>query len=139
MSNQTISGKRKARRLALQSLYQWLVARTDLAEIELQFRLKNNMEKVDTDYYSRILYGVPKYLDELDNAFNPYLDRSVESLNPIELIILRISTFELFYCSEIPYKVILDESVAIAKEFGAQDGFRYVNGVLHKVAEKVRM
>ncbi|MDF1757903.1 MAG: transcription antitermination factor NusB [Legionellaceae bacterium] len=139
MSNQTIGGKRKARKLALQSLYQWLMSKEDIPEIEAQFHAINNMAKVDTEYYKRILYGVPKRLSELEEAFTPFLDRTIDSLNPVELTILRISTFELFECLEIPYKVILDESVSLAKEFGSQDGHRYVNGVLHNLSEKVRV
>jgi transcription antitermination protein NusB len=139
VSNQTINGKRRARKLALQSLYQWLMSRAELSEIEAQFRAVNNMERVDVEYYRRILYGVPKRLEELEQAFSPFLDREIESLNPVELTILRISTFELLDCPEIPYKVVLDESVSLAREFGSQDGHRYVNGVLHNLAEKVRV
>ncbi|MDP3561406.1 MAG: transcription antitermination factor NusB [Legionellaceae bacterium] len=138
MTNQTISGKRRARKLALQSLYQWLMSGTELSEIEAQFRVANNMDKVDTTYYCRLLHGVPARLNELESAFTPLLDRPIESLNPIELTILRICTFELFACLEIPYRVILDESVSLAKEFGSQDGHKYVNGVLHNLAQTVR-
>lgn len=138
MSNQTISGKRRARKLALQSLYQWHMAGAELNEIEAQFRVINNMEKVDTEYYCRILHGVPARLSQLESALAPLLDRPIDSLNPIELTILRISAFELFNCLEIPYRVILDESVSLAKEFGSQDGHRYVNGVLHNLAQTVR-
>lgn len=138
MTNQTIGGKRRARKLALQSLYQWLMSGAELFEIEAQFRVANNMEKVDTDYYCRILHGVPTRLHEIEAAFAPLLDRPVDSLNPIELTILRMCTFELLDCLETPYRVILDESVSLAKEFGSQDGHRYVNGVLHNLAQRVR-
>src|SRR3990167_129491 len=114
------------------------MSKTDISEIEAQFRAINNMEKVDVEYYTRILHGVPKNLSEIELAFSPFLDRPLESLNPIELTILRLSSFELFHCLEIPYRVILDESVSLAKQFGSQDGFRYVNGVLHNLAQKVR-
>ena len=138
MSNESISGKRRARKLALQSLYQWLMADADLYEIEAQFSVANNMDKVDVDYYRRLLYGVPKELVALEAALTPYLDRPIESLNPIELTILRLCAFELFHCLEIPYRVILDESVSLARAFGSQDGHRYVNGVLHNLAQTVR-
>lgn len=138
MSNSSISGKRRARKLALQSLYQWLMADTNLSDIEAQFSAANNMEKVDVDYYRRLLYGVPKELVALETAIQPLLDRPVQSLNPIELTILRLCTFELLHCPEIPYRVILDESVSLARAFGSQDGHRYVNGVLHNLAQTAR-
>lgn len=134
----TISGKRRARKLALQSLYQWHMANADLYDIEAQFSAANNMEKVDVDYYRRLLYGIPKHLADIEAAIIPFLDRPIQSLNPIELTILRVCTFELYHCVEIPYRVILDESVSLAKAFGSQDGHRYVNGVLHNMAQTVR-
>ncbi len=138
MSNQSISGKRRARKLALQSLYQWLMADSELSVIEAQFFATNNMDKVDIDYYRRLLYGIPKELSILEANFAPFLDRPIQSLNPIELTILRLCTFELLHCIEIPYRVILDESVSLARAFGSQDGHRYVNGVLHNLAQIVR-
>lgn len=136
--NQSISGKRRARKLALQSLYQWLMSGADLSEIEAQFCAANNMDKVDIVYYRKLLHGVPSHLSDLEAALTPLLDRPIDSLNPIELSILRLCAFELFHCIEIPYRVILDESVSLAKAFGSQDGHRYVNGVLHNLAQTVR-
>ncbi|MFT4060228.1 MAG: transcription antitermination factor NusB [Legionella sp.] len=139
MEKQSISGKRKARKLALQALYQWLMSGSELHEIEAQFRVINNMEKVDVDYFCRLLYGIPEHVKELEQHFAPFLDnRGVHNLNPIELTVLRISTFELFHCPEIPYKVVLDESVSLTKKFGSQDGYRYVNGVLNNLAKHAR-
>lgn len=138
MEKQSIRGKRRARKLALQALYQWLMSGTDLHEIEAQFRAINNMDKVDGDYFCRLLYGVPTHVDALEASLLPFLDREVNALNPIELTTLRIGAFELFHCPEIPYKVILDESVSLTKEFGSQEGFRYVNGVLNNLAKQVR-
>ncbi|MCX7119652.1 MAG: transcription antitermination factor NusB [Legionellales bacterium] len=138
MSNESISGKRRARKLALQSLYQWLMAGTVLTDIEAQFSAANNMDKVDVEYYRRLINGIPKELSVIEEALKPFLDRPIESLNPIELTILRLCTFELFHCPEIPYRVILDESVSLAKAFGSQDGHKYVNGVLHNLAQIAR-
>jgi len=138
VEKQSFGAKRKARRLALRALYQWLMADADLYEIEVQSRMANNMDKVDVDYFSMLLYGVPKHLDEIENSFKPFIDREIKDLNPIELTILRIGTFELCHCLETPYKVILDESIAMAKEYGSQDGYRYVNGVLNHVAHLKR-
>ena len=138
MEKELIKGKRRARKLALQALYQWLMSGSELYEIEAQFRVANNMDKVDTEYFSRILHGVPTNLSTLEGALVPFLDRAIEGLNPIELTVLRIGAFELFNCPEIPYRVVLDESVTLTKEFGSQDGYRYVNGVLNNLAKQVR-
>lgn len=138
MEKQAISGKKKARKLALQALYQWLMSGSDLAEIEIQFRIANNMDKVDVDFFRRLLYGVPKDLTVLEEAFTPFIDRPVQGLNPIELTVLRLGTFELLFCPETPYRVILNEAISLAKEYGSQDGHRYVNGVLNNLAKQIR-
>ncbi|HDU8239492.1 TPA: transcription antitermination factor NusB [Legionella pneumophila] len=138
MEKQSIRGKRRARKFALQALYQWLMSGTDLHEIEAQFRTINNMDKVDGEYFCRLLHGIPTHVEALEASLLPYLDREINALNPIELTVLRIGSFELFHCPEIPYKVILDESVSLTKEFGSQEGYRYVNGVLNNLAKQVR-
>lgn len=135
---QTINAKRRARKLALQALYQWLMSGAEPSEIEAQFRVANDMNKVDAPYFCRLLYGVAGQLSVVEAAFIPFLDRPIESLNPIELTVLRISAFELLNCPEIPYRVVLDESVSLAKAFGSQDGHRYVNGVLNNLARVAR-
>lgn len=138
MEKNLISGKRKARKFALQALYQWLMSGSELTEIEAQFRTINNMEKVDVDYFCRLLYGIPTNVQQLEDKLLPFLDREIAGLNPIELTVLRIGSFELLHCPEIPYKVVLDESISLTKEFGSQDGYRYVNGVLNNLAREVR-
>jgi transcription antitermination protein NusB len=138
VDKQSISGKRRARKLALQALYQWLMSNTDLYEIETQFRIANNMDKVDLDYFCFLLYDIPKHIEALEGAMAPFIDRDINGLNPIELTTLRIGTFELMHSPEIPYKVVLDEAISLTKEFGSQDGHKYVNGVLNKVARQVR-
>ena len=138
MEKQAIKGKRRARKLALQALYQWLMSGSELCDIEAQFRVANDMGKVDADYFCRLLHGIPKHLSHIEQMLTPYLDRPIEELNPIELTALRIGTFELIHCLEIPYRVVLDESISLSKEFGSQDGYRYVNGVLNHVAKTIR-
>lgn len=139
MEKESISGKRKARKLALQALYQWLMSGTELHEIEAQFRVANNMEKIDVDYFCRLLYGIPEHVTVLEESITPFLDRDIAGLNPIELTVIRLGAYELHHCPDIPYKVVLDESVSLAKEFGSQDGYRYVNGVLNNLAKQVRV
>ena len=139
MEKQEINGKRRARKLALQALYQWLMSGSELQEIEAQFRVINNMEKVDVEYFCRLLHDIPKHLSELESSLLPFVDREIAGLNPIELTTLRIGAYELIHAPEIPYKVVLDESISLTKEFGSQDGHRYVNGVLNNLARQVRI
>ena len=138
MEKEAIKGKRRARKLALQALYQWLMSGSELCEIEAQFRVANNMDKVDVPYFCRLLHGVPEHIKALEEAISPFLDRPIVGLNPVELTALRLGAFELIHCPEIPYKVVLDESISLTKEFGSQDGHRYVNGVLNNLAKITR-
>ncbi len=138
VDKQTIKGKRRARKLAVQALYQRLIAKDELSEIEAQFRTIHVSENVDLDYFCRLLYGVSENLVKLDHVFEPFLDRDIQSINPIELILLRLGTFELLEALELPYRIVLDEAVTLAKTFGAKDGHRYVNGVLNQVAKQAR-
>lgn len=138
MEKQSFNGKRRARKLAVQALYQWSMTGHELVEIEAQFRVANNMEKVDVDYFCRLLHGIPASINELETQFSPFLDRPLDELNPVELAVLRLGAYELIHCPDIPYRVVLDESITLAKEFGSQDGHRYVNGVLNNLAREVR-
>lgn len=130
--------RRKARQLALQALYQWQMARQPVNEIEAQFRVNQDMTDTDLPLFSQLLRGVVEARAELDLAFSPYLDRNIDDLDPIEVSVLRIGSFELMRRLEVPYRVAINESVELAKVFGATDSHRYVNGVLDKVAQRVR-
>jgi transcription antitermination protein NusB len=139
------SARRRARELALQGLYQWLVAGQDAATIDAQLRdadggrrFDEMAKQVDLAHYRELLTGVIEGAVELRSHFAPHLDRSVETLSPIEHGILLIGTYELAHRAEIPYRVIINEAVELAKGFGGTDGFKYVNGVLDKVAGSLR-
>lgn len=138
MDKESIRGKQRARKLALQALYQWQMSGLELNEIDAQFRAINNMDRVDVDYFSNLLYGIPQECSTLEDLFAPFLDRQVNELNPIELTVLRLSTYELVHRLEIPYRIVLDEAVMLTKTFGSQDGHRYVNGVLHNLSKQLR-
>jgi N utilization substance protein B len=137
-SKQDIRAKQRARKLVVQALYQWAMSQTPPYDIEAEFRAIHTMNKVDVAYFSRLLQGVVKNVTQIDTAFIPHLDRELSLLNPVELAILRLGAFELIFCIEIPYRVVLDESVSLARHFGSQDGYKYVNGVLNKMAQGVR-
>lgn len=136
MNKTLIRGKQRARKIALQALYQWYMSDYELSIIEEQFYAKNNMEKINKEYFQQLLYDIPKNIINLEKLFVPFLER--ETHDPIELTVLRIGTYELLYCPDIPYKVVIDEAIVLTKEFGAQDGYRYINGVLNKIARQVR-
>ena len=138
IDKQTIKGRRRARKIALQAIYQRLVSKTELTEIEAQFRAIHGVDKVDFEYFNRLFYGVDQLQTQLDEALLPFLDRPIGNVNLIELAVLRLGAFELTEILEIPYRVVLDESVNLAKTFGSQDGHRYVNGVLNNLAKKIR-
>nr|WP_233485131.1 transcription antitermination protein NusB [Candidatus Legionella polyplacis] len=109
-----------------------------IKDIELQFRTFYDSEKIDILYFRYLLFGIVSSLKIIEGYLIMYLDRSIKSLTPIELTTLRIGTFELIYCVNIPYKVILSESILLNKEFGSNEGYRYINGVLNNVAKRVR-
>lgn len=133
-----IRQKQKARKFALQAIYQWSMTGQDVIEIEAQFHETNAMEKVDTAYFSRLLRAIPQHCPDLDTVLEPFLDRPIATLTPIELAILRLGAYELAYCPDIPYRIVLDEWVSLTKQFGTVEGHRYVNGVLNNLAVKLR-
>lgn len=132
------SARRKARSLALQALYSWHMADQPLSDIEAQFRTDNDFSKVDSAYFHELLTGVPRNLDELDNQLGAVLDRDIKELDPVELAILRIGVYELLKRIDVPYRVVINEAIEMAKSFGATDGHKYVNGILDKLAPRLR-
>ena len=132
------SARRKARRFALQALYQWQMTGNNINDIEVQFRTDNNMRKTDVEYFHELLHKIPANVEKLDNELEPFLDIENEKLGYVERAALRISTYELCMRIDIPYQIIINEGIELAKTFGAEDSYRFVNGVLDKVAEKVR-
>lgn len=131
--------RRKARQMATQALYQWELASSSLVAIEQEFREDNDMQKVDAGYFSELLHQVPAMKVELDECLKPLLDREMHELTPVELTILRLSAYELLERPDVPYRVIINEGVELAKTFGATDGHKYVNGILDKLAGEVRL
>jgi N utilization substance protein B len=127
-----------ARQRALQALYQWQLTAQPIAMIEGQFLAEQNMQKVDMSYFQRLLRSVPKYAAQFNEILSPLLDRELSQLDPIEHVILYIGCYELIYCSDIPFRVAINESVELAKTFGAEASHKYINGILDKVSHKVQ-
>ena len=138
MSTNPITARKKARVIVMQALYQWAMADTELHVLEIQFMDHNDFSKLDGDYFHELLFEIPKNLSEIDQAFSAFLDRELESINPIELAILRVATYEMVKRLDVPYKVVINEALGLAKKFGSSDGHKYVNGVLDKVAKQYR-
>ena len=130
--------RREARQLATQALYQWYMAKQSLNEIEAQFRVDNDFSDVDGAYFREILHGVPAQMDKIDAALKPCLDLTIEELDPVELAVLRLSTWELLKRVDVPYRVVINEGIELAKVFGSTDGHKFVNGVLDKLAPRLR-
>lgn len=136
--NSLAAQRRRARHYALQALYQWTMTQSSLVDIEAEFRIDNDFTHVDGEYFNALINGVASRVSELEVLFEPRLDRGLEDLDPIERNLLRIGTFELRERIDVPYKVVINEAVALAKKFGATDSYRYINGVLDQVARELR-
>jgi N utilization substance protein B len=132
--------RRFARRLALQALYQWQLTALPVHEIEAQFvaNTHTTFDKVDMPYFLELLRSIPPQIEILDAQMQPILDRPLQDLNVVELTILRIGSYELAHRLEIPYRVVIDEALRLAKTFGTVEGFKYVNAILDKLAKKLR-
>jgi N utilization substance protein B len=128
----------RARRIAVQALYQWQMAGQDLKEIEQQFLASEESVGADLDYFHQLLHQVPARLDALDRHLAALLDRPIPEVDPVERAILRLGAYELAFCPEIPFRVVINEAVELAKTFGAEQGHRYVNGVLDRLAHQLR-
>lgn len=135
----TPSARRKARKFATQALYQWQMTGQPVSTIETQFRVDNDMTKTDTQYFSELLHEVPGCVNELDEYFEKHLDRDKKDLDRVELAILRIGCYELAKRLDVPYRVVINEGVELAKIFGATDSHKYINGLLDKVSQRLRM
>lgn len=130
--------RRRARVLALQALYQREISRSPISDIEAEFIVDNDMSKVDSRFFRDVLRGVDRHQQALDRQFEPFLDRPLAEVDPIERSILRLSTYELAHRIDVPYRVVINESIELAKRFGGTEGHKYVNSVLDKLARRLR-
>ena len=130
--------RRKARHYGVQALYRWHFNGGSPGEIEAEFRSDYDFSHTDTEYFRAVLEGVIYHQADIDAGFAVYLDRPLAELTPVELALLRQAVFELKYRLDVPYKVVISEAVALAGKFGATDSYKYINGVLDRVAAEVR-
>jgi transcription antitermination protein NusB len=122
----------------MQALYQWLIADSEALDIIKQFREENPSNKIDWEYFEEVLTAVPKQAAALDAYLVPLLDRALTALDPIEHALLYLGTYELAHRIDVPYRVVINEAVELAKMFGATDSHKYINGVLDKLAPVLR-
>jgi N utilization substance protein B len=127
-----------ARERAMQALYQWQMTGQNLADIEQQFLTEQDMKSVDKGYFKELLHEVPTRIDEFDALCGDLLSRPIEQVDPVERAILRIGLYELQHRIDIPYRVVINEAVELAKSFGAEAGHKFVNGTLDKAAKSLR-
>jgi N utilization substance protein B len=134
-----IAKRQKARHYAVQALYQWKMSGSALNKIEAEFHTDNDFTKVDSDYFHELLHEVPAQVDELDAAIEPALrDLAISEMGPVEHALLRMSVYELKHRIDVPYKVVINESVALAKKFGPADCHKFVNAILDRVVIQFR-
>ena len=127
-----------ARERAMQALYQWQLSGESPAEIDKQFMEEQQMKGVDKKYFSELLREIPRQIKELDAHTEEVLDRNIEQVDPVERAILRIGIYELQHRIDIPYRVVINEMVELAKVYGAEQGHKYINGILDKLAARLR-
>ncbi|OIN93471.1 MAG: N utilization substance protein B [Comamonadaceae bacterium CG1_02_60_18] len=132
------SARSRAREFALQGLYQVLVGKNDVAEVDAFTRDLLGFSKADALHFDALLHGCTEQASVLDALIEPALDRPLTEISPVEHAAMWIGVYELQHCLEVPWRVALDECIELAKEFGGTDGHKYVNGVLNKLARQLR-
>lgn len=135
---QQISRRGLARRVTMQAVYQWLVNETPPERLLKEFHDEDSLGRADVEYFRRLLHGTLREADTLTETFAEYLDRELAQIDPVERAVLMVGSYELMFCPEVPWKVVVNEAVNLAKLFGGEDSHKYVNGVLDKVARTVR-
>lgn len=139
IQNQPQSRRGLARRLTVQALYQWLINETTPDAMLRQFREQpEGLGRADGEYFNELLKGVVLNAPQLTIALVPHLDRPLNQLDPVEHAVLLLAAFELQHEPAVPWRVVVNEAVNLAKMFGAEDGYKFVNGVLDKLARAVR-
>lgn len=132
------TNRHRSREFALQGLYQWQLTRADPATIARQLAEARGFEKIDAVYFRDLLEGAVAAAAELEREIAPHLDRAIERLSPVEHGILLLAGYELAHHPEVPFRVVVNEAVELAKAYGGTDGYRFVNGVLDKLAARLR-
>lgn len=134
----TRNARRRSRELALQGLYQWFLNPSEVGEIDAHIRDAPGFDKADREHYESLLHGSVHHLESLMHQIQPFIDRPWVELSPVEKAVLVLGSHEMNTHVEIPYRVVINEAVELTKTFGGTDAFKFVNGVLDKVAAQAR-
>ncbi len=132
------SARRRSREFALQGLYQWLLSGDDAGVVQAHMAEADGFGKCDRAHFDALLHGGIEMAAALDAVLARHVDRPTKQLSPVEHAVLMIGVYELMHCVEVPYRVVINEGVELAKGFGGTDGHKYVNGVLDKCAAELR-
>ncbi len=132
------AARHNARRYAVQAMYQWHLTGHPIMDIENEFLRYHIEKKIDLAYFKELVHGIPTNVTELDAEMKPFLNRSMSDIDPVEISILRIATYELTKRPDVPYRVIINEALELTKLFGSVEGYKFVNGLLDKIAKKNR-
>lgn len=130
--------RHNARRYALQAIYQWQVADTTLNDLEFEFLSHHIDKKTDLEYFKELIHGVREMQVEIDAEIEPCIGRRLKEIDPVELAVLRIATYEIIKRPDVPYRVVINEALQLTKKFGSIEGYKFVNGVMDKIAKKHR-
>ena len=137
-SKTSVWARRRSRRALVQAVYQWQVSGNSVTSVKQEFHESDALKKADTHFFDELFGLVASKSSELDTNYESFLDRSVEKLDVIERAVLRLACAEFAHRQDVPYKVVIDEYVELTKVFGAQDAYKYINGVLDQVAANLR-
>ncbi|MFA9487769.1 MULTISPECIES: transcription antitermination factor NusB [unclassified Mannheimia] len=129
-----VSPRRRARECAVQAIYSWYISKNTVEEVELAFIADQDMKGVDMPYFRTLFRGVVDNVEAIDEALRPFLDRKEDDIDPIERSILRLSGYELKFQDDVPFRVVINEGIEVAKVFGSDDSHKYINGILDKLA-----
>ncbi|MFD2168211.1 transcription antitermination factor NusB [Thalassotalea euphylliae] len=132
------SPRRKARELAVQAVYSWQISDNEIADVEAHFLTENAKRRFDIEYFQQLFRGVTAKLSKLDDMISPHVERPLDDIDHVEKAILRTAVYELSDCGDVPYRVIINEAIELAKAFAADDSHKFVNGVLDKLVKDLR-
>lgn len=132
------SPRRKARELAVQAVYSWQISQNSVTDVEVGFITDNSKRRFDIEYFQQLLRGVTANVTEIDLAITPHVDRPLEDIDHVEKAILRVAIYELSDCQDVPYRVVINEAIELAKLFAADDSHKFINGVLDKAVKLIR-
>lgn len=130
--------KSSARRAAMQALYSWYISKNDLSMIENHYLEERNPNNLDTQYFKLLLNDIPLNQTQLDQSIGKYSSRTIDQLDPIELCILRVASYELIFCHDVPFKVIISEALDLASMFGSETSYKFINSIVDRIAKDCR-